>query len=393
METQTSIKDRILSFFRNNSMTIILVAIIAIFFVLTNGLLLKPLNVTNIILQNSYILILAIGMLILIVLKHTDLSVGSIVAVVGALSGMLMTEMGLPVWLTIIIGLIVGALLGAMQGFWVAYLAVPSFIVTLAGQLLFRGITMIILKGKTIAPLPKSFQVFSSKFVPEFMGPIMGLKTNAVIFGLAAIAMIWISQISSRKKKVAHDIDVESPAKFIAKMSLFTAVIAGFSFLLGSYQGIPIILVILIALTYTYQYVMSRTKMGRHIYASGGNIKAAVLSGIKAQKITFFAFVNMGFLAAVSGLVFASRLNAATPQAGVSFELDAIAACYIGGASASGGIGKVIGAIIGGLVMAVLNNGMSLMGIGIDYQQAIKGIVLLAAVSLDVYNRRKAAIN
>lgn len=393
MESKISFKDRALTFFRNNSMTVILVTIIIIFQFLTNGLLLKPLNVTNLILQNSYILVLAIGMLLLIVLNHIDLSVGSIAAVIGALSGVLMTIYDLPVWLTIIIALVAGAMIGAMQGFWVAYLGVPSFIVTLAGQLLFRGITMVILKGKTIAPLPTSFQIFSSKFVPEILPPIMGLKTNALLFGAVSIVVVIFNQVSTRNKKIKYKIEVESNAKFIIKQVLFASVIGGFSFLLASYQGIPVILLILIALTLVYQFVMNRTKLGRHIYAIGGNMKAAVLSGIKAQQITFFAFVNMGFLAAVSGLIFASRLNAATPQAGVSFELDAIAACYIGGASANGGVGKVIGAIIGGLVMAILNNGMSLMGVGIDWQQAIKGIVLLAAVSLDVYNRRKASLN
>ncbi len=393
MENKLNFKDKALVFFRNNSMSVILVAIIVIFQFLTNGLLLKPLNVTNLILQNAYILVLAIGMLILIVLNHIDLSVGSIAAVIGALSGVLMTVFDLPIWMTIIVALIAGALIGAMQGFWVAYLGVPSFIVTLAGQLLFRGITMVILKGKTVAPLPKSFQIFSSKFVPEFLPEIAGLKTNAILFGLIAIAALVITQVNTRKKKIKYKIEVESNAKFLFKQVGFALVIAGFSFLLGNYQGIPIILIILLVLTLVYQFVMNRTKLGRHIYAIGGNAKAAVLSGIKAQKITFLAFVNMGFLAAVSGLIFASRLNAATPQAGVSFELDAIAACYIGGASANGGVGKVVGAIIGGFVMAILNNGMSLMGVGIDWQQAIKGIVLLAAVSLDVYNRRKAALH
>lgn len=393
MENKISFKDRALAFFRNNSMSVILVAIIIIFQFLTNGLLLKPLNVTNLFLQNAYILVLAIGMLVLIVLNHIDLSVGSIAAVIGALSGVLMTVFDLPIWLTIIVALIAGALIGAMQGFWVAYLGVPSFIVTLAGQLLFRGITMVILKGKTVAPLPKNFQIFSSKFVPEFLPEIAGLKTNAIIFGVVAIAALLITQTNTRKRKIKYKIEVESNTKFLIKQIGFALVIAGFSYLLGNYQGIPIILIILLVLTLVYQFVMNRTKLGRHIYAIGGNTKAAVLSGIKAQQITFLAFVNMGFLAAVSGLIFASRLNAATPQAGVSFELDAIAACYIGGASANGGVGKVVGAIIGGFVMAILNNGMSLMGVGIDWQQAIKGIVLLAAVSLDVYNRRKAALH
>ncbi len=390
MKDRINLFNRGMDQFRKYSMTIILVFIIIIFQILTNGLLLRPLNVTNLFLQNSYILVLAIGMLVLIVLNHIDLSVGSIVAVVGAISGVLMNNMNFPVWLTIIIALIVGALIGAMQGFWVAHLAVPSFIVTLAGQLLFRGLTMIILKGKTIAPFPTSFQFFSSKFVPEFLPPIFGLKANAVLFAIVASVFLVVTQLRNRRKKIKYNISVDSNARFAIKQFAFILAISGFFYLLGRYEGIPIILLILLSLTLIYNYIMNRTKLGRHVYAVGGNIKAATLSGIQSNKITFLGFVNMGILAAVSGLIFASRLNAATPQAGISFELDAIAACYIGGASASGGVGKIIGAIIGGFVMAILNNGMSLMGVGIDYQQAIKGIVLLAAVSLDVYNRKKS---
>lgn len=375
--------------FRKNSMTILLVLIMVAFQLLTNGLLMKPLNITNLFMQNSYILILAIGMLIVIVLNHIDLSVGSVVAVVGAIAGRLMAEMNVPVYLTVIIAILAGALIGAFQGYWIAYVGMPAFIVTLAGQLLFRGLTMITLKGKTIAPLPSSFQVFSSKFVPEFFPAIGNLKTNALIFGAIAIVLVVLSQLKSRKKKIEYNIDVEKPQLFILKLVSIGVVIALFSYILASYQGIPNILVILLVLTLLYQFVLNKTKLGRHIYATGGNLKAAKLSGIKSKKLTFYAFVNMGVLAAISGLVFASRLNAATPQAGMSFETDAIAACYIGGASASGGVGKVIGAIVGGFVMAVLNNGMSLMGVGIDVQQAIKGLVLLAAVGLDIYSRSK----
>lgn len=390
MEKELNVVEKGLSFFRKNSMVIILVAIMFVFQILTNGLLMKPLNITNLFLQNSYILVLAIGMLILIVLNHIDLSVGSIVAIVGAIAGTLMTVKGIPVYLAVIISLLVGALIGGMQGFWVAVVGVPSFIVTLGGQLLFRGLTMFTLKGKTIAPLPTSFQVFSSKFVPEFLPPILGLKSNALILGVASVVLVGLSLLADRNKKITYDIEVESTPKFLFKLVAFAAVILGFSYILASHNGVPNILVILLAITLLYHFIMSRTKLGRHIYAIGGNIKAATLSGIESKKITFFAFVNMGVLAAVSGLIFASRLNASTPQAGMSFELDAIAACYIGGASASGGVGKVTGAIVGGFVMAILNNGMSLMGVGIDIQQAVKGIVLLMAVALDVYNRRKA---
>lgn len=382
-------KEKLSDFFRKNSMTIILISIIIIFQILTGGLLLKPLNVTNLFLQNSHILVLTIGMLILIVLNHIDLSVGSIVAVIGAIAGVLMTKYQIPVGVTILISIVIGGLIGAMQGFWVAYLSVPAFIVTLAGQLLFRGLTMIILKGKTIAPLPKSFQFFSSKFIPEFLPEFGGLKMNAIIFGLVTSIILIVLSNNKRNKKIKYGQNVDKFIKFVFKNIAIILAIMGFSYLLASYQGLPVIMLILLFLIVIYNFVMNNTKIGRHIYAIGGNLQAAVLSGIEANRITFYGFVNMGVLAAISGLIFASRLNASTPQAGVSFELDAIAACYIGGASASGGIGKVVGAIIGGFVMAVLNNGMSLMGIGIDVQQAIKGLVLLAAVTLDIYNRKK----
>ncbi|AMC94679.1 ABC transporter permease [Erysipelothrix larvae] len=371
-------------------MTIILVMIMIVFQIITNGLLMKPLNITNIFLQNSYILVLAIGMLVLIVLNHTDLSVGSIVAVVGALAGTLMVRMNVPIIPAILICLLAGSLIGAFQGFWVAIVGVPSFIVTLSGQLLYRGITMVILQGKTIAPLPSNFQIFSTKFVPEFLPEIAGLKANPLIFGLVGVIVLFVLQFRSRAKKISYGIDVESKARFIPKLIALSAIIMGFSYILANYKGVPIIITILLALALIYHFIMSHTKLGRHIYAIGGNMKAATLSGIKAKKITILAFTNMGLLAAVSGLIFVSRLNASTPQAGTGFELDAIAACYIGGASASGGIGKIMGSIVGGLVMAVLNNGMSLMGVGSDVQQAIKGAVLLLAVALDVINRKRA---
>lgn len=390
MEKELNVVERGLAFFRKNSMIIILVAIMFTFEYLTGGLLMKPLNITNLFLQNSYILVLAIGMLILIVLNQIDLSVGSIVAIVGAIAGTMMTVKGYPVWITVITAIVIGALIGAMQGFWVAIVGVPAFIVTLGGQLLFRGLTMFTLKGKTIAPLPQSFQMFSSKFLPEFLPPIAGLKPNALIVGLIAILYMIFANLNARKKKIKYEIEVENTIRFILKNIALGFVIIGFAYILARHNGIPNILVILLAVTIFYHFIMSSTKIGRHIYATGGNRSAATLSGIESKKITLLAFVNMGVLAAISGLIFASRLNAATPQAGMSFELDAIASCYIGGASASGGVGKVTGAIVGGFVMAMLNNGMSLMGVGIDIQQAIKGLVLLLAVALDVYNRSKA---
>lgn len=373
--------------FEAYSMYIFLAVIAIVFQILTNGTLMRPLNVTNIILQNSYILILAIGMMILIILGHIDLSVGSVMAFVGAIASQLMIIRGMNTWLAVIICLIVGALIGAFQGFWVAYVKVPAFIATLAGMLLFRGLTIVVTDGKSIGPFPENFQLISSGFIPDFGNNPIHLVTMLAVVGI--LLFMNFMSYSKRKRRINNGIDVEPSLWFFVKMISMDLVILYFSFLLAQYEGIPNILVILALLVYVYNYLMTNTVTGRHIYAIGGNEKAAKLSGINTKFTTFIMFVNMGVLAAISGLVFAARLNAATANAGSGFELDAIASCYIGGASAYGGVGTITGAIIGGLVMGLLNNGMSLLGIGVDWQQAIKGIVLLLVVAFDIYNKSK----
>ncbi|GMK39962.1 ABC transporter permease [Paenibacillus sp. CCS19] len=383
----------LLNMFKNNmrqySMIIALVFITVLFQFLTDGILLKPLNVTNLILQNSYILVLAIGMVLVIITGHIDLSVGSVAAFIGALAGIMMVDMNMPFYLAIILSLALGALVGAWQGFWVAYVKIPSFIVTLAGMLLFRGLTMIVLDGQSIAPFPKAFQKISSGFLPDFSVGSFNFLT--IIIGIV-LSLVYIGiEVYNRRLQKRYGFDPASGKGFIVKMVVIVAVINLFMYVLASYKGIPNILIILFALVVIYSFVMNRSIMGRHIYALGGNEKAASLSGVKTKKVTFWVFVNMGVMAALSGLIFAARLNAATPKAGTNFELDAIAASFIGGASASGGIGTVIGAIIGGLVMGVMNNGMSLIGLGIDWQQGIKGLVLLAAVGFDIYNKNKSS--
>lgn len=383
---ETTIK--IKSFFEKNSMYIFLALIALIFQVLTKGTLLRPLNITNIILQNSYILILAIGMMILIVLGHIDLSVGSIMAFVGAIASRLMIINGMNTWLAVIICLIMGALIGAFQGFWVAYVKVPAFIATLAGMLLFRGLTIVVTGGKSIGPFPTNFQLISSGFIPDlFNGSTLHLFSIAIV--ILTLLFVNFMAYKKRAKRKKSDIEVESTLVFASKTLVVDALLIFFTVLLAQYEGLPNILIILAVLVFIYNYLTTRTVTGRHIYAIGGNEKAATLSGINTKKTTFLMFVNMGFLAAVSGLVFAARLNAATANAGTGFELDAIAACYIGGASAYGGVGSIKGAIIGGLVMGLLNNGMSLLGIGVDWQQAIKGIVLLLVVAFDIYSKSK----
>lgn len=378
----------IINTLQNYSMYIFLAVIAIVFQVLTNGTLLRPLNITNIILQNSYILILAIGMMILIVLGHIDLSVGSIMAFVGAIASQLMIINGMNTWLSVLICLVIGGLIGAFQGYWVAYVKVPAFIATLAGMLIFRGLTIVVTDGKSIGPFPGDFQLISSGFIPDlFKGGALHLFSIAIV--VFALVLMNLLAIRKRNKRIKAGIDVENSLLFYVKTIAIDLLILYFTFLLAQYEGLPNILIILAVLVSIYNYMTTQSVTGRHIYAIGGNEKAANLSGINTKRTTFLMFVNMGVLAAISGLVFAARLNAATANAGQGFELDAIAACYIGGASAYGGVGTIKGAIIGGLVMGLLNNGMSLMGVGVDWQQAIKGTVLLLVVAFDIYSKSK----
>ena len=382
---------------RQYGMGIALVAIMILFQFLTGGVLLKPLNVSNLIMQNSYILVLAIGMLLCILTGNIDLSVGSIAAFIGATSAVFIMDWKLNPVLVLLLSLVLGGLIGAWQGFWISYVNIPAFIVTLAGQLIFRGLTMVILKGQTKAPFPDIYTVLSAGFVPDYLtaltGPIslFGRELNllTLAFGLLASVLFIISEFRKRKEMKRYNFQVLTPAMLAVKIVLICAIINLFTWWLNDYKGIPTVLVLLGVLILIYSFVTNKTTIGRHIYAFGGNEKAARLSGINTKRVFFWVYVNMGVLSAIAGIVFAGRLNAATPKAGVNFELDAIASCYIGGASASGGIGTVFGCIVGGLIMGVLNNGMSIMGISIDWQQAIKGFVLLMAVAFDVLGKKK----
>lgn len=376
--------------FQKYSMYFFLVLIMVAFQLLSNGVLLRPLNITNIILQNSYILILAIGMVLLIILGDIDLSVGSVVAFTGALSAIFTINMNMSTPIAILLCLFVGAAIGAFQGFWIAYVKVPAFIATLAGMLIFRGLTIVVLDGKSLSPFPAAFQMLSAGFIPQ-IAVVSGLKLSTLLLGLMAILIVTLFMLKNRNKKISYGFPVDSMSIFAAKIGLMTLMISWFTYVLASYEGFPNVLIILTFLVVVYRFLTNKTTIGRYIYATGGNEKAAALSGVDTRKIKFFMFINMGILSAIAGLIFSARLNAATATAGNGFELDAIAACYIGGASAYGGIGTVLGAIVGGLVMGVLNNGMSLLGIGVDWQQAIKGAVLLFAVAFDIYNKRKAS--
>ena len=383
------VSSNVLSGFKQYSMIFFLIIIGAVFQFATNGIFLRPLNITNVILQNSHILILAIGMLMVIVLGHIDLSVGSVAAFTGAMAAILIINNNMNPILAIVICLLIGALIGAWQGYWVAYVKVPAFIVTLAGMLIFRGMTIVLLGGRTISSFPDTFRMLSSGFVADiFNGE--GLNLTALLVGAIVSLIIGAIVIQGNLKKKSYGFDVNI-GFVVLKVAVISAVIMAFAYILALHAGIPNVLLILSALVAIYHFATTRMKVGRYLYAIGGNEKAAALSGIKTKAVTFWTFVNMGALAALSGLIFSARLNASTAAAGDLFELDAIAACFIGGASASGGVGKVMGAIIGGLIMAIINNGMSLLGIGVDWQQAIKGLVLLLAVAVDVMNKKKVA--
>ncbi|CAL9535570.1 Xylose transport system permease protein XylH [Streptomyces sp. enrichment culture] len=373
---------------RQYGMLIALGLIVALFTVWTDGDLLLPRNVSNLVLQNSYILILAIGMMLVIIAGHIDLSVGSLTAFVGAVAAVLMVEQDIAWPLALVLCLAIGAAAGAVQGFFIAYLGIPSFIVTLAGMLLFRGLTEIFLEGQTIGPFPSGLQKVANGFLPE-VGPETNYHNLTLLLGLAVIAFVVFQELRDRKRQQEFALEVLPARLFLLKLVALVAAVLVVTLLLASYKGAPIVLLVLGALVVGFGYVMRNAVVGRHIYAIGGNLPAAKLSGVKDKKVTFLVFLNMGMLAALAGLVFAARFNAASPKAGLNFELEAIAASFIGGASMSGGVGTVLGAIIGGLVLGVLNNGMNLVGIGTDWQQVIKGLVLLAAVGFDVWNKRR----
>jgi putative multiple sugar transport system permease protein len=380
------------SFLKNNlreyGLLISLVAIMVFFQMMTNGTLFQPLNLTNLILQNSYIIVMALGMLLVIVAGHIDLSVGSVSGFIGAVAAVLMVEYEMHFVPATLICLVLGGAIGAAQGYWVAFYKIPSFIVTLAGMLVFKGLALAVLGGSSVGPFPADFQLLSTGFIPD---PFSGesLRILSLVVGVLIALGLLISKVRERADRVKHGMDNEPTVFFVLKNLVFVAMITAFSYLLSSYKGLPNVLIVMLLLMFVYDFVTSKTTVGRRIYALGGNEKAARLSGIKTERLTFYTFINMGVLAALAGLIFAARLNTATPKAGLGFELDVIAACFIGGASASGGVGKVLGAVIGAFIMGVMNNGMSIMGIGIDWQQVIKGLVLLAAVCVDVYNKNK----
>ncbi|QRM56387.1 multiple monosaccharide ABC transporter permease [Sinorhizobium sp. BG8] len=392
--SKPSIGDYLRNNIREYGLLVALVVIMVFFQILTNGVLFRPVNITNLVLQNSFIVIMALGMLLIIVAGHIDLSVGSIVAFIGAISAIMLVKWGLPAIIVVPLCLIVGGIMGAAQGYWVAYQKIPSFIVTLAGMLVFRGMTYVVLGGRPIGPFPKEFQILSTGFVPDFLyflnpAPETIKNMVALVAVLILVGLAIYSGFRNRRINELHGTENEPFVFFVIQMAVIAIVALFIGFQLSTYRGLPNVLIVMGVLIALYSFVTTRSTVGRRIYAMGGNEKAAKLSGINTERLTFYTFANMGVLAALAGMIITARLNSATPKAGVGFELDVIAACFIGGASASGGVGKITGAVIGAFIMGVMNNGMSIMGIGIDYQQLIKGLVLLAAVFFDVYNKNK----
>lgn len=372
-----------------NGIFIALVAVVVLFSILTNGILLRPQNISNLVVQNGYILVLAIGMVMVIIAGHIDLSVGSVAAFVGACSGVFAVQWGLPWWLSVLLSLGIGALVGVWQGFWIAFVGIPAFIVTLAGMLIFRGLALVVLGNANIGSFPAEYRALGNGFLSDVFG---NFEIDPLTLGVGALAIVIliVQQVRTRRGRQKYGQDVEPMVWFITKLVLVSAAIGFFAYSLASYKGIPITLILLAVLVLVYGIVMNRTVFGRHIYAIGGNRHAAELSGIKTRRVDFWLFVNMGTLAALAGLIFTARLNLAGPKAGDGFELEAISAAFIGGAAVQGGVGTIGGAIIGGLIIGVLNNGMSILGIGIEWQQVVKGLVLLLAVAFDVYNRRRS---
>lgn len=394
---------------KDNTMLLILVAVMVLFQILT-GALFAPSNVNNIILQNSYVLVLAAGMLLCILTGgNIDLSVGSVVCLVGAIAGKLIVDAHLPIGISIVICLFIGTLIGAWHGAFIAYLHIPPFITTLSGMLLWRGVALIVLDGLTISPFPQKYLNLFSSYIPEVFFPALATAaldegpaaeaaaaklasmtmTVTMVVAVAICVIMIATSLVSRKTKVAKGYAVEGAAPFFARLVIITFVVLAVAWKLGHHHGIPTVLILITLVVAFYTYYTQNTVPGRYLYAIGGNAKAAKLSGVNTDNVMMFAYTNMGFLSAVAALVCVARFNSAAPTAGMSYEMDAIGSCFIGGASAYGGSGTIGGAVVGAIFMGVLNNGMSLMGVDSNWQQAVKGLVLLLAVIFDVVSKQR----
>ncbi|MEY3129148.1 MAG: hypothetical protein RL405_468 [Actinomycetota bacterium] len=391
---------------RQNGIFLALIGLIIFFAATTPGAAsITPDNVSNLVMQNGYILVLAIGMVMVIIAGHIDLSVGSIAAFIGAVAGVFVVRPleqdgwewlpAMPWFVGIIAAILVGALVGVWQGFWVAYVGIPAFIVTLAGMLIFRGLALMTLQNSNIGPFPDEFRAIGNGFFDKdnTLGASLGfpvdLNAAALVLTVVGILALWWREVTTRRGRAKYGQAIEPWVWFLVKNTMLTLMIGGVGYQLARANGIPYLLILMIFLIVIYSLIMNKTTFGRHIYAIGGNLNAAMLSGINVRRVNFWLFVNMGALAALSGILIAARMNSAVPKAGDGFELDAISSVFIGGAAVQGGVGTVTGSMIGGLIQGVLGNGMNLNSVGIDSQMFIKGLVLLFAVAFDVWSKRR----
>lgn len=372
---------------RQYGMVLALIAVYVIFAILTGGKNLSPANINNLIMQNGYIVILAVGMLLCVLTGNVDLGVGSVVATCGAVIGIGMVDYGWNMWIAIIASLIVGLLCGMFAGFFISKLGIPPFIVTLATMLMGRGLTYVLLKAQTKGPLPNNFVYIGAGFLPTVK--VGNIDLVCLIVAAVVSVLIVLAELKSIATKKKYGFATNPAWQLIIKNAIIIGIVWFFFYKLACYSGIPFVLVLMAALVGLYHFITTKTVAGRQIYALGGNAKAAKLSGINTEKVFFWVYTNMGLLCAVAGIVLSARNASATPKAGDQFEMDAIASCYIGGAATSGGIGTIIGAVVGAFIMGILNNGMSLYGFSTDLQKIVKGAVLLGAVTIDLVSKRK----
>ena len=372
-------------------MVFAMIIIFIVFYVLTGGTNATPMNINNLIMQNSYVIILATGMLLCVLTGNVDLGVGSYVALCGAVAGKLIVEQNMSIPVAILAALAVGAIFGAFNGFFIAYLNIPPFVVTLAGMLIGRGLTYTFLENKTVGPLPDSFVKIGAGFFATNKVPFGSGTIDIVTILVAVVASVLIvgAELKKIKTQQKYGFAMVPMWQIGVKLAATLLILWFFFFKIATYNGIPLILIVMGIIVGIYHFVTSKTVAGRQVYALGGNEKAARLSGINTKKVYFWVYTNMGFLSAIAGIVLAARNASATPKAGDGFELDAIAACYIGGAAASGGVGTIVGAVIGAFVMGILNNGMFLVGLSTDFQKVLKGLVLLGAVTFDILSSKK----
>ena len=372
---------------RQYGMMIMLIVVYVFFAILTGGKNLTPMNINNLIMQNGYVVILAVGMLLCVLTGNVDLGVGSVVATCGAVAGTLIVDFGVSTPLAMLAALAVGAAFGVFVGFFVSELEIPPFIVTLATMLMGRGLCYVILKAQTKGPLPASYNWIGTGFLPTI--PVGGVDLICLVVAAVISVLIVLGEMKAVATAKKHGLPVAPAWQLIVKDAVIIGIVVFFFWKLANYNGIPVVLVLMAILVGIYHFITTNTVAGRQVYAMGGNAKAARLSGINTKKVFFWVYANMGLLAAVAGIVLSARNQSATPKAGDSFEMDAIASCYIGGAATSGGVGTIIGAVVGAFIMGILNNGMSLAGYDTNIQKIVKGMVLLGAVTVDLVSKRK----